>query len=868
MNPQSSKSLFFCILFLTVVMSFTASSQVSVFQDDFSNLTSTSWTTSGSINGSVWNVNVSGVDFGARRNTAPQQLELSNDSSPAANQNGWCLTTVDASGFASPYSTILADGGVVSWTFNMQQIRANPSGFGAGEYGVAFILAGESSTTNSSGAGYAVVLGEIGATDAVRLIRYSNGIAPSSNHTTLIASNTTGLNDIADEHLSVQVVFNPCANNEWSLYLRNDGATFSDPLSGTLILQGTFSDNTHTGQSLDMLAAYWHGATLANQTAFFDNVTVSVTPLPDYTVSDLPSSCVGDIEASIDYVAVNNTADLYSIDWDVAAEMSGLIDVSGVPITPGSIFISDLNTIPAGIYAANLYMLDSATGCEEVIAITLTINSLPDVICPDYEPVCSSEAPFVLSGELPGGGIYSGTGVSGNLFDPSQAEIGDNIITYTYDDGQCINSCTFIISVSEASEVEAGTYQTQCVQSPDLQLEGTPAGGVWSGVGVTGNLFDPSVGTQTLTYTVTNGGCAVSDDVVIQVDVCPEPNMRWVILDEGVISEGCVSNSDCDENIVCVGLEYTTNKHAYISSYSTAFFSGCLGGNSPIILEHSSSCIMNDNTDVMAQFCGSNNIMLFNASGNGGTNADIVMPGVPKILHQMCFQISSDTVLTPIVDVILGLTIVLTTIPGNEVLVDVPTYIPFSFDSAVICGILPVTWLSFDVKSVGVDKAMLSWSTTEEFNTDRYEIQRSFDGKNFHSIGKVYSNDQFDQVNEYSFPDNGPLWGKVYYRLKQWDRDGKYGYSAIESVQFAQGAHSIKIYPNPVKDILQLHLNSMSLDGDFEITDMAGRILKRQAYSKGSSIATVPIEHLPPGTYILRTMQGSDVLIEKFLVIK
>ncbi|MBK6384763.1 MAG: hypothetical protein IPF69_15235 [Chitinophagaceae bacterium] len=34
-----------------------------------------------------------------------------------------------------------------------------------------------------------------------------------------------------------------------------------------------------------------------------------------------------------------------------------------------------------------------------------------------------------------------------------------------------------------------------------IPLEGSPAGGVFSGVGVTDNMFDPSVGTQTITYT-------------------------------------------------------------------------------------------------------------------------------------------------------------------------------------------------------------------------------------------------------------------------------------------------------------------------------------------------------------------------------
>ena len=51
---------------------------------------------------------------------------------------------------------------------------------------------------------------------------------------------------------------------------------------------------------------------------------------------------------------------------------------------------------------------------------------------------------------------------------------------------------------------------------------GSPVGGTFSGVGVTGNLFDPSVGTQTVTYTYTNGdGCTNSATSVIVVNPLP-----------------------------------------------------------------------------------------------------------------------------------------------------------------------------------------------------------------------------------------------------------------------------------------------------------------------------------------------------------
>src|SRR5690606_28866089 len=131
---------------------------------------------------------------------------------------------------------------------------------------------------------------------------------------------------------------------------------------------------------------------------------------------------------------------------------------------------------------------------------------------------------------------------------------------------------------------------------------------------------------------------------------------------------------------------------------------------------------------------------------------------------------------------------------------DYPAYDDFYLDSVVYCEILPVTWLSFLAQIAGPDKSMLTWVTTDEINVDEFEVQRSFDGRNYEPIGYVKAHNEFDSVHEYAYMDKGPLWGKVYYRLKQYDLDGKFTYSAIRAVHFSPGSFSVKVQPNPVKD--------------------------------------------------------------------
>ncbi|MCB5284506.1 MAG: endonuclease [Candidatus Cloacimonetes bacterium] len=277
-------------LALSLVLAVAAGfAQTTVFADDFSANQDAGWTTTGQIGSSAWSANRSGDDWGARRNLDPAQLELTNDASGTANVAGWMFASVPTSGFGGPYNATLAlIDGLVTWYVNLRQIRPDPAGFGSGNYGLAFILAGSSTSAFNSGSGYALALGQTGSTDPLRLVKYSAGIGSFTN---LITSNTSGLTDFGNEYLSVKVTYDP-STNTWVMFLRNDGTSaFSDPMSGTLVSQGTAVDNTYTLDALAFLGAYWQGSTSATQTAFFDNVTVQVTP--NIAVYAYPSALSG-----------------------------------------------------------------------------------------------------------------------------------------------------------------------------------------------------------------------------------------------------------------------------------------------------------------------------------------------------------------------------------------------------------------------------------------------------------------------------------------------------------------------------------------------------------------------------------------------
>ncbi len=261
-------------LILLVLININLLAQTTVFYDNFNTSQGSSFVTNGQIGSSPWYVYRSGVDWGARIDNGI--LELTNDatSTATANSNGWVFSYTNTSSFASPFSNTLKNNTQpVNYIFNMRQIRPDPAGFSLPSYGVAFIIGSTSDTVNNKGNGYAIVLGQSGSTDPIRFVKFQNGL---SGTLTNIITATSPLNDIGNEYLSLALRYDPF-NDRWELYGRNDSTTtFGDPADGNLSFLGSNTDNTYVSIQLSYLGAYWQGSTAANQTAFFDNISVKL----------------------------------------------------------------------------------------------------------------------------------------------------------------------------------------------------------------------------------------------------------------------------------------------------------------------------------------------------------------------------------------------------------------------------------------------------------------------------------------------------------------------------------------------------------------------------------------------------------------
>jgi hypothetical protein len=171
------------------------------------------------------------------------------------------------------------------------------------------------------------------------------------------------------------------------------------------------------------------------------------------------------------------------------------------------------------------YSYTDGSGCTNVATQFITVNAAPIVSHDTLASICENAGVQVISGGIPAAGSYAGIGITGTDFDPS---VGSQVITYTYtDSNSCTASTTLSIDVIPSETAFFGSVPATCNNTGLITLtQGTPIGGVYAGVGVNGDQFDPTVGTQTISYIIGSGtACESTSDQVITVYTSPSVSL-------------------------------------------------------------------------------------------------------------------------------------------------------------------------------------------------------------------------------------------------------------------------------------------------------------------------------------------------------
>ena len=184
------------------------------------------------------------------------------------------------------------------------------------------------------------------------------------------------------------------------------------------------------------------------------------------------------------------------------------------------------------------------------------------------------------------------------------------------------------------------------------------------------------------------------------------------------------------------------------------------------------------------------------------------------------------------------------------------------------CTVTPVQLLSFSGINQGANN-LITWSTSSEFNTNHFELEFSYDGRNFTSIGNVMAAGNSSVVKTYSFIHQNVGKTFIYYRLKQVDNTSQFQYSRVIKIDNRDKSTAIiNIRPNPASQYIDLMLQSKDMNAaEVVIIDMLGRVMQQQPISivNTDQPYRIDISKLPAGTYSVKLVDNNNVSIKQFI---
>lgn len=178
---------------------------------------------------------------------------------------------------------------------------------------------------------------------------------------------------------------------------------------------------------------------------------------------------------------------------------------------------------------------------------------------------------------------------------------------------------------------------------------------------------------------------------------------------------------------------------------------------------------------------------------------------------------------------------------------------------------LPVTLTSFEAVN-RKDYNLLSWTTSQESNTDFFSIYRSGNGTTFSKIGQVAAAGNSTSEKNYSYNDETPGDGANFYKLGITDKDGSSTYSKVVSVR-NDNISKIKVYPNPVKGTLHLDYNSPQGNSvNVIITSLNGEKVFAGDFnvSPGNNQLKINVTNFPAGIYYLKLQNAGEQKVISF----
>ena len=202
------------------------------------------------------------------------------------------------------------------------------------------------------------------------------------------------------------------------------------------------------------------------------------------------------------------------------------------------------------------------------------------------------------------------------------------------------------------------------------------------------------------------------------------------------------------------------------------------------------------------------------------------------------------------------------------------TTVPLSFGGTAVVSCSPLGAETMNLSGESESGYnTLKWTSSSEFNVDKYIIERSENGIEYLEIGNIEAQGLSLEALDYQFEDLQPLTGMAYYRIKLVRKNGTAISSntlAIEQ-QFMNDLEMVKAFPNPADENLNIVLSSKT-ESAYQLTlsTLNGQKVfeSSQTIQKGLTYNSIDIREFQNGFYFLTVSHEGKIISTHKIIIE
>lgn len=318
------------------------------------------------------------------------------------------------------------------------------------------------------------------------------------------------------------VSVSPASNANYTVVGTTNGCSNTKTVSVTVKTTPTVTANSATicaGGTANLVAG---GATTYqwNTGSTSQTLTVNPTGTTNYTVTGATNGCPNSKTVT---VTVNNLPNVTVPSATICSGATATLTASGAATyswSTGSTSASIMDN-PSSNTTYTVTGTSSA-GCVKTVTASITVGSAPSIVV-NSQAICSGSSATLSASGVSTYTWNTGSNASNIVVNPTST----TVYTVSGDLTGCGTTAvsTATVEVNSNPTVTMGSLAgPYCINNPTVALTGSPSGGVFSGAGVSGSVFDPAssgAGTFTLTYVYTDANsCSGSDNESVVVSLC------------------------------------------------------------------------------------------------------------------------------------------------------------------------------------------------------------------------------------------------------------------------------------------------------------------------------------------------------------